>query len=279
MRHGQERFAASIARPRHKSPPLIQINVPPWAPCKDFRHVEGSDMPAIRAPNGVKVTGPLLAAAGPETRTRLLLRAHALALPRGAQIIAQGAEADRLYILLQGSVGLSTAEEGGAATMVEILAAGDAFPVCAVILQVPHPVSAVALAPCRLMAIPAEDVRAAAAADAGLMHAALEQMARQWRLLIEQVVDLKTRDATQRAARFLLRRMPAQRGAVEIPEPRGAIAARLGMTPESLSRALHGLEAAGVLRLHGRRVDVPDRAALHRVSQPRAGASQGARRV
>ena len=69
------------------------------------------------------------------------------------------------------------------------------------------------------------------------------------------------------------------RGAVEIPEPRGAIAAKLGMTPESLSRALHGLEAAGLLRLHGRRVDVPDRAALQRVSAQRAGASQGARRV
>lgn len=236
-------------------------------------------MPAMRAPNGVKVTGPLLTAASPETRARLLMQALALTLPRGAQILAQDAPADRLFILLQGSVGLSAAEEGGAATMVEILAAGEAFPIAAVLLQVPQPVSAIALAPCRLMAIPAAEVRAAAATDAGLMLAALDQMARQWRLLIDQVVDLKTRDATQRAARFLLRRLGAQRGAVEIPEPRGAIAARLGMTPESLSRALHGLEAAGLLRLHGRRVDVPDRAALMRVLQPRPGASQGARRV
>ena len=104
-------------------------------------------------------------------------------------------------------------------------------------------------------------------------------MAQQWRLLVDQVVDLKTRDATQRAARFLLHRLPAQRGAVDMPEPRGAIAARLGMTPESLSRALHGLEAAGLLRLQGRRVDVPDRAALQRISGRRGGASQGARRV
>jgi CRP/FNR family transcriptional activator FtrB len=170
-------------------------------------------------------------------------------------------------------------EDGGAATMVEIVAAGDALSIAAVLLQVPHAVSAAALAPCRLITIPAEDFRTAAAADAGLMRAAMEQMARHWSRLAEQVVDLKTRDATQRAARFLLHRLPAHRGAVEIPEPRGAIAARLGMTPESLSRALHGLEAAGVLRLHGRRVDVPDRAALQRASVQRAGASHGARRV
>ncbi len=233
----------------------------------------------MRATPGVRVTGPLLTAAGPEARAALLARASVLALPRGATILAQEAPADRLLILLQGSVGLSTAEDGGSATMVEIVAAGDALSIAAVLLQLPHPVSAVALAPCRLLAIPAEDFLAAAAADAGLMRAAMEQMARQWRLLVDQVVDLKTRDATQRAARFLLHRLPAQRGAVEIPEPRGAIAAKLGMTPESLSRALHGLEAAGVLRLNGRRVDVPDRAALHRVSLQRAGASQGARRV
>ena len=233
----------------------------------------------MRATSGVRVTGPLLTAAGPETRAGLLARASVVAVPRGATILAQDTPADRLLILLQGSVGLSTAEEGGAATMVEIMAAGDALSIAAVLLQVPHPVSAVALAPCRLLAIPAEEFRAAAAADAALLRAAMEQMARQWRLLVDQVVDLKTRDATQRAARFLLHRLPAQRGAVEIPEPRGAIAAKLGMTPESLSRALHGLEAAGLLRLHGRRVDVPDRAALQRVSAQRAGASQGARRV
>jgi len=236
-------------------------------------------MPAMPTPDGVKVTGQLLSAAAPETRARLLAEAHALTLPRGARILAQDAPADHLYILLQGSVGLSTAEAGGAPTMVEILAAGEAFPIAAVLLRMPHPVSAAALAPCRLMAIPAEALRAAAAADAGLMLAAFEQMARQWRQLIDQVVDLKTRDATQRAARFLLRRLGAQRGAVEVPEPRGAIAARLGMTPESLSRALHGLEAAGLLRLHGRRVDVPDRAALMRVLEPRPGASHGTRRV
>lgn len=233
----------------------------------------------MRATSGVRVTGPLLTAAGPETRAGLLAHASVVALPRGATILAQDTPADRLLILLQGSVGLSTAEEGGAATMVEIMAAGDALSIAAVLLQVPHPVSAVALAPCRLLAIPAEQFRAATTADAALMRAAMEQMARQWRLLVDQVVDLKTRDATQRAARFLLHRLPAQRGAVEIPEPRGAIAAKLGMTPESLSRALHGLEAAGLLRLHGRRVDVPDRAALQRVSLQRAGASQGTRRV
>lgn len=229
-------------------------------------------MPAMRAANGVKEVGALLGAASAGTRERLLDGATPVALPRGATIFTQDSPADSLYLLLHGSVGLSTIEDGGVPTMVEILVPGEAFSIAAVMLRLPNPVSAIALAPSRLLALPAEQVREAAAADPGLMHAAMEQMARQWRLMLDQVVDLKTRDATQRAARFLARRLPSPRGAVELPEPRAAIAARLGMTPESLSRALHGLEAAGLLRLHGRRVDVPDRAALLRVALPRTEA-------
>ncbi|WP_198370257.1 Crp/Fnr family transcriptional regulator, partial [Roseomonas rosulenta] len=224
---------------------------------------------ATRPGHGVKDAGPLLAAAAPEARARLLAQARPLVLPRGAAVFAQDTPAEHLHLILQGSVGLSTMEEGGVATLVEILGPGDAFAVGAVMLQLPCPVSAATLAPSRILAIPAEQIRAEAMGDAGLMHAAMDQMARQWRLLVDQVVDLKTRDATQRAARFLARRLPSPRGAVELPEPRSAIAARLGMTPESLSRALHGLEAAGLLRLHGRRVDVPDRAALLRLALPR----------
>lgn len=217
----------------------------------------------------VKDAGSLLAAAAPETRARLLARARPLVLPRGAAIFAQDAPAEHVHLLVQGSVGLSTVEDGGAATLVEILGSGDAFPVGAVMLRLPCPISAMALAPSRIMIIPGEALRAEAAGDAGLMQAVFEQVSRQWTLLVDQVADLKTRDATQRTARFLARRLPCAHGPVELPEPRAAIAARLGMTPESLSRALHGLEAAGLLRLHGRRVDVPDRAALLRLALPR----------
>jgi CRP/FNR family transcriptional activator FtrB len=233
--------------------------------------VDGIVMSARLGPS-VKEAGPLLAVAAPETRARLLAQARPLLLPRGAAIIAQDAPAELVYLLQQGSVGLSTVEDGGGATLVEILSPGDAFPLAAAMLRLPCPISAATLAPSRILAIPGVALREEAAGDPGLMRAAIEQMSRQWRLLADQVVDLKTRDATQRAARFLARRLPRQQGPVELPEPRAAIAARLGMTPESLSRALHGLEAAGLLRLNGRRVDVPDRAALLRLALPRSEA-------
>jgi CRP-like cAMP-binding protein len=95
-----------------------------------------------------------------------------------------------------------------------------------------------------------------------LAEASLAQMAQQWRGLAEQLLELKLTKASERVAHFLAGRlMPG--GWVAMPEPRAAIAARLGMTPESLSRVMHGLEAAGLVRLQGRRVEVPDAAALN----------------
>ena len=56
-------------------------------------------------------------------------------------------------------------------------------------------------------------------------------------------------DAETRVTRFLERRASKEAGAAgpDLPEPRIAIAARLGMTPETLSRTLTALEKKGKL--------------------------------
>ena len=136
----------------------------------------------------------------------------------------------------------------------------------AVILGGTWPFGAEALAPSRLLRIPAEAFHAIIVQDSRLAEASLAHMARQWQGLADQLIEMKLTKASERVAHFLTGRlMPG--GRVAMPEPRAAIAARLGMTPESLSRVMHGLEAAGLVRLQGRRVDVPDAKAL----------SQGAR--
>ncbi|MFM7420476.1 MAG: Crp/Fnr family transcriptional regulator, partial [Alphaproteobacteria bacterium] len=113
----------------------------------------------------------------------------------------------------------------------------------------------------RLLRIPLDAFHATMAEEPRLAEASLTQMARQWRVLADQLRDMKLTKASERVAHFLTGRL-LPGGRVAMPEPRAAIAARLGMTPESLSRVMHGLEAAGLVRLHGRRVEVPDAKAL-----------------
>jgi CRP/FNR family transcriptional activator FtrB len=220
-------------------------------------------MPASRARTLVE-NSPFFQAAGPAAMNDLLRPSFTQILPRGATLFEQGDEADFLHMLLEGSVGLQAEVEGSGRTMVELFGAGEAFLAPAVILRLPYLASAVALTEVRVLMIPAEAFRNAVDRSHELCRAAMQLLARHWRLMVDQVVDLKLRGAEDRVARFVARRISEEAGAGNalLPEPRTAIAARLGMTPETLSRALTGLERKGRLRRGAGGATVADRTAL-----------------
>lgn len=207
---------------------------------------------------------PFIAAAGDAALERLARVGFVQQLPRNTTLFDQHEEPNYLHLLLQGSIGLRARGESGDRTIVEIFTAGELFLVPAVVLRLPYLASAVALTEVRVMLIPADAFRDGMEQDPGLAQATIQLLSRHWRLMVDQVVDLKLRSSEQRLARFLARRGPedAGSGPVDLPEPRGAIAGRLGMTPETLSRTLASLEAKGLIRIAARRADVVDRAAL-----------------
>lgn len=209
---------------------------------------------------------PFFVVAGEAAMARLLRTSFTQQLPRGTVMFDQNERADFLHLLLEGSVGLVARDEYGAETTVEIFGPGELFLVPAAVLELPYLASATALTDIRILMIPADVFRAGIAEDPNLARATIELLSRHWRMMVDQVVDLKLRSADRRLARFLARRVPEEAGAGsgDLPEPRSAIAARLGMTPETLSRTLGALEAEGVLRLSGKRIDVPDREKLLR---------------
>lgn len=213
---------------------------------------------------------PFFAAAGEAAMERLLRSSFAQQLPRGVVVFEQHERADFLHLLLEGSVGLRAEDEAGQTTIVEIFGPGELFLAPAAVLRMPYLVSGVVLAASRVLMIPADAFREAIGADPALSRAVVELLSRHWRLMVEQVVDLKLRPAECRVARFLARRVPEEAGAgsVDLTEPRAAIAARLGMTPETLSRALAALEARGAIRISPRWADVADRAALLEAGTP-----------
>lgn len=206
---------------------------------------------------------PFFADAGEAAMTRLLRPSFTQQLPRSAVLFEQGEVPGFLHLLLDGCIGLQ-ARGGRAETMVEIFSSGELFLAPAVILGLPYLASAVALTEVRVLMIPAQTFRESIAEDLALSRASVGALARHWRLMVDQVVDLKLRSAEQRLLRFLARRLPETDGMAhtDMPEPRTAIAGRLGMTPETLSRLLASLETQGVIRMDGRRIAVPDRERL-----------------
>ena len=193
---------------------------------------------------------PFFSAAGAEAMAELVRLSFTQVLPRGTVVFEQDEQADFLHLLLAGRIGLQTAAETGGKTIVEIFGPGEVFLAPAVLLRLPYLAPAVALTEIRVLMIPAESYREGVARDLALAGATIELLSRHWRLMVDQVVDLKLRSAEARVARFLARRIDegGGEGAPPLPEPRTAIAARLGMTPETLSRTLTALDDKGKVR-------------------------------
>ena len=82
-------------------------------------------------------------------------------------------------------------------------------------------------------------------------------LAKHWRLLIRQIKDLKLRSTAERLAAYLLTLIPATSGpaTLKLAEERKLLAGRLGMTPETLSRAFVQLRKLGVSS-RGRQVQI-----------------------
>jgi CRP/FNR family transcriptional activator FtrB len=207
---------------------------------------------------------PFFCAAGPEAMAELLRLSFTQLLPRGTVVFEQGEQPDFLHMLLAGSIGLQARADGKDKTIIEIFGGGEVFLAPAVVLRRPYLASAVALTEVRVLMIPADAFRDAIRRDLALADASIELLSRHWRLMVEQVVDLKLRSAESRVARFLARRVSEEAGAgtAELPEPRNAIAARLGMTPETFSRALAALEQKGLLRRGATGPSLAERRAL-----------------
>jgi CRP/FNR family transcriptional activator FtrB len=207
---------------------------------------------------------PFFQSAGAVAMAELLRPSFTQLLPKGAVLFEQGEEPEFLHFLLEGSVGLRATGGGGVSTIVEIFGGGEVFLVPAVILRLPYLPTAVALTEIRVLMVPAEHFRENLHRSCTLSRACNELLSRHWRLMVDQVVDLKLNSAEMRLSRFLARRVSEEAGAgcASLPEPRSAIAARLGMTPETLSRTLAALEAKGKLRRGARGPMVRDRTAL-----------------
>lgn len=205
----------------------------------------------------------------PATFEALTKGAYLQRFPSQTLLFRQGDLPDFLCVLLEGSVQLTGTAPDARETVVEIVRPVDAFMPAAVLTNTPYLVSAKVVHPARIVMVPAAAVLHAIADDANLSLAMLGSLSRQYRALLRQVKDLKLRTSTQRLGCYLLA-LAEENGAdgmVELPHDKRLIAARLGMTPESLSRAFSALRTMGV-EVRGHRIRLTDVSKLRQNCQP-----------
>lgn len=191
------------------------------------------------------------------------------AAPAGTELFRQGEQPRVLHVLLEGQVALGGAASDGSAAIVEVVTPVDMFILAAVLTDAPYLMSARTIAPARLLQIPAAGLRDLIASQPRLALRMLASLSLQYRKMVRQVKDLKLRSAAQRLGCFLLA-LASEGGGdarVVLPYDKQLLAARLGTSPEHLSRAFAALRAHGV-EVSGMTVRIGDLKALTAFSAP-----------
>lgn len=199
-----------------------------------------------------------------------LLAGVALVRPvaRGTTLFLQDEPADRFFVLLDGWVKLFRLTRDGAEAVVHVIGPAESFAEAAMFADGKFPVCAEAVTDARVMTLTAEGFARCLREDDRIAFGMLGSLSMRLRDLVSQVEQLQVQPAPQRVAAFLLRIAPAGEGAVSftLPFDKSLAARRLGMQPETFSRALAKLRPVGV-ETQGLLVTVADRGALRRFTE------------
>lgn len=194
----------------------------------------------------------------------LLQRGFLQRFPPGLVLIHEDDPADFLHVVVEGMVEMVTAHAGRETTLGFVRPFGT-FILAAVLMDRVYLQAARTLEKSRILMIPAAAVRDTMRADPAFMTAVTRELATAYRDTVKELKSQKLRNGAERLANWLLRH--ERDGAVLIPVEKRTLAARLGMTPENLSRAFATLGSCNV-EVQGPRVLLHDRAALEKLAKP-----------
>lgn len=163
-------------------------------------------------------------------------------------LFQQGEPANSFFVILDGWVKVYRMTPDGSEAVVGVFRRGETFAEAAIFLGGRYPVSAEVVTTSRLLRIDGEMLRRRIREQPDLALSMLASASHHLKFLVEQIEQIKLLSGPQRIADFLVHLCPKSSGqvTVELPYEKALIANRLGMKPESLSRALAKLRPYGV---------------------------------
>ena len=190
---------------------------------------------------------------------QLLAQAHVRCFDRGSTIVLQGERAGSAFIVLKGWVKLCRVTQNGAEAVVEVFTQGQSFGEAVAFRGDVYPVTAEAATDCRVLQVRTANVLDLMKSHPELCTAILASTFQHLHALVGQIEQLKAQTGSQRVAEFLLDLSDVETGAcaVTLPYDKVLIAGRLGMKPESLSRAFSRLRERGV-QVHQNKAMIAD---------------------
>ncbi|GGO62308.1 cAMP-binding domain of CRP or a regulatory subunit of cAMP-dependent protein kinases [Roseovarius pacificus] len=167
---------------------------------------------------------------------------------RGETLFLQGETAQSIHVVLNGWVKLYRVGPNGNEAVVNVFTRGHSFGEAIAFRSGDYPVSAEAVTDCTILLISARSFISTMRKEPDVALAVLASTFQHLHELVSQVEQIKAQTGAQRVAEFLLKLCECPEGEciVTLPYDKVLIAGRLGMKPESLSRAFAKLKPVGV---------------------------------
>jgi len=181
------------------------------------------------------------------------------ALHRGESLFHQGDAAQSLFLVMEGCLKVYRTSSEGVVTVRRIAEAGDSLGEAAAFLGGRFAAGAEAVWDSRLLELPVEALFSAFAASPALARSVAVHLSRRLERQMQELESAYWSSAPQRLAAFLAELFPGGGNDMDtrLPFDKNVLAGRLGMTPETLSRAFMALKDQGV-RTHNRCIYVED---------------------
>lgn len=191
---------------------------------------------------------PMFRGLQPQVAQEVLAGSVVDAYPADAELFHQGDAAEYFYLVLDGWVKVARVLPNGAETIIGVFTRGQAFAEAIAIAGGAYPAAGKTVTRARVIRVPAERIRRIILSNPEIGLAMIASTAQHLHLMMQQIEQLKSRKAPERVAEFLMSLTDVEHGAATIllPFDKMLIAGRLGMQPESLSRAFARLRSAGV---------------------------------
>jgi CRP-like cAMP-binding protein len=190
---------------------------------------------------------------------------------KGKELFQEGTPPRGVYILKRGRVKLYQRMQNGGEQIVYIYTPGEMFGYRPLLCNERHPASAMTLEECGIYFLSITAFLATLKRSSALSNILLENLTREFTVLVNRIASFSQKSAKERVALSLLilqetyRRPETEQ--VEIALSRADMAAFVGTTNETLARIISKFKKERIIRVIGRKIVIRDAAKLYQLAE------------
>lgn len=202
---------------------------------------------------------------------RVMALAKRRTLADGERLFNAGDHATHFYLVVSGQIKLTRLAPNGNEKVIEIVAAGKTFAEALMFADAPaYPVTATAIDQCEVIAFDNKAFMALLRESVDTCFRMMSDMSQRLHRMIKEIDDLTLQSAIGRVANFLIAKQAAEgtnHAEFDLEAPKGIIASRLSVKPETFSRILGTFSSQGLVSVKGSRVAILDPEGLRALAQ------------